>query len=148
MNLNWNVKYVDEGARLAKAFRRAAHASMRRLGFLIRQQAQASIQDVAGPSEPGEAPHTHSHSRFSKTGKPRRGSGKLPGSILYAEEDYIVVVGPSANLIGDVGAAFEHEGTTTFRGHEYPSRQFMGPALGEEIGELPGILAEQYSKIQ
>ncbi len=142
-------KYVDDSARLAKAFRHAAHKALRRLGFLIRGTAQKSILDRAGPSQPGEPPHTHSHTKFSKQGKPRKGSGVLPGAILYAEvEPMAVVVGPSKELAGTVGAAFEHEGTTTFRGEKYPPRPFMGPALGAEIGKLPGILAEQNLQVQ
>jgi hypothetical protein len=67
---------------------------------------------------------------------------------LYGEVDPMgIVVGPSANLIGTVGAAFEHEGKKTFRGQEYDPRPFMGPALGEEIGKLPGILSEQYGNV-
>lgn len=139
-------KFVDDGARLAKAFRRAAHRALRRLGFLIRGTAQASIEDAAGPSAAGSPPHTHTAGANRRKGKSRK--GVLPGSILYGEIDPMgVIVGPSANLAGTVGAAFEHAGTATFRGQEYPSRPFMGPALGEEIGKLPGILAEQFGQV-
>ena len=148
MKVDWKVKYVDEGAKLAKAFRHAAHKALRRLGFMVRATAQKSIEDVKGPSEVGDPPHTHSHTRFSKKGRPRKGSGKLPGSILYAEvEPMGIMIGPSATLIGDVGAAFEHDGEVTFRGNRYGPRPFMGPALGEEIGKLPGLLAEENSKV-
>ena len=137
-------KYVDESAKVLKAFRHAAHNALRRLGFLIRGTAQTSILDEKGASSPGDPPHTHSHTKFSRKGKPRKGSGKLPGAILYAEADPMgVVVGPSKNLIGTVGAAFEHEGTISFRGQSYPPRPFMAPALQSDIGKLPGILAEK-----
>ncbi len=142
-------KYIDQGERLAKAFRHAAHNALRRLGFLIRGTAQKSIEDVPGPSRPGTPPHTHSHARFSKKGKPKKGSGILPGAILYAEiEPMGIVVGPSARLAGTVGAAFEHEGTISFRGEKYEPRPFMSPALAQEIRKLPGILAEQNLRVQ
>jgi hypothetical protein len=145
--MNWKVKYVDQSANIAAAFRRAAYRSMQRLGFLVRATAQASIEDESGPSEPGQPPHTHKMV-LTKKGKPGR-KGVLQKAILYGaeKESMSVVVGPSKDLFGTVGAAFEHEGTVKFRGRQYPPRPFMGPALGEEIGELPGILAENFGKV-
>ena len=145
--IQWKGKYVDEGQRLAKAFRHAAHNALRRLGFLIRGTAQKSIANAAGPSGEGSPPHTHTAGKRSKQGSSKK--GVLPGSILYAEVDPLgVVVGPSARLAGTVGEAFEHEGTITFRGQEFVSRPFMGPALKQEISKLPGILAEQNLQVQ
>ena len=148
--IQWKAKFVDEGERLAKAFRRATYRTLERLGFKIRAAAQKSIKDAGWrPSPPGEPPHTHTKitKARSKIGKAR--AGKLPASILYGldKESMSVFVGPSVNVVGTVGAAFEHEGTQSFRGQEFPARPFMGPALGEEIGELPGLLAEEYGKV-
>ncbi len=42
-------KYVDSGAEVAKAVRKAGWDALRRLGFLIRQHVQASIADEKGP---------------------------------------------------------------------------------------------------
>jgi hypothetical protein len=56
-----------------------------------------------------------------------------------------VLVGPSVNVIGSSMSAMEHGGQ--YKGHDYEPRPFMGPALGEEIGELPGLLSEQYGKV-
>ena len=145
--MDWKARFVDETAAVAKAFRRATYQALQRLGFMIRGQAQSSIQEETGPSAPGSPPHTHKHA-VTKKGKPRK-QGLLPSSILYAldKDSMSVIVGPSVNVVDTVGAAFEHEGESSFRGQDYPSRSFMGPALGEEIGALPGLLAEQYGKV-
>jgi hypothetical protein len=145
--MDWKVKYIDTAAEVAKAMRRAAYTALKVLGFRIRQTAQASIADEAGPSPEGSPPHTHKRAT-SKKGKPRK-QGLLPASILYGfeKESLSVLVGPSVNVVGTVGAAFEHEGSTTFRGDEYGPRPFMQPALQQDIGELPGLLAEQYGKV-
>ena len=45
-------KYVDDSAKVARAVRKAGWDALRRLGFLIRGQAQAEIKDEAGPSTP------------------------------------------------------------------------------------------------
>ncbi len=140
-------KYVDDGQRLVKAFRHAAHKALRRLGFLIRGTAQESIAEESGPSPEGTPPHTHKRGT-TKKGRPGR-KGVLPGAILYAEIDPMgVVIGPSRELAGTVGAAFEHAGDATFRGQQYGPRPFMGPALAHDIGKLPGILAEQNLQVQ
>lgn len=145
--MNWKVRFVDESANIAKAMRRAAYRSLSRLGFLVRQTAKESIEDTAGPSAPGEPPHTHKRVTTKKGNRGKQ--GLLPASILYSlEKDSMsVIIGPSVNVVGTVGEAFEHEGTKMFRGQQYASRPFMGPALGEEIGELPGLLAENYGKM-
>jgi hypothetical protein len=145
--MDWKVKYVDEGEKLAKAFRRAAYVALKILGFDIRATAKSSIEDEKGPSTPGSPPHTHKR-YTTKSGRQGK-QGLLPASILYGleKESLSVLVGPSVNLVGTVGAAFEHEGNVQFRGHDYPPRPFMVPALQQDIGELPGLLSEQYGKI-
>ena len=112
------------------------------------RQAQASIEPERGPSRPGQPPHTHTATR-TKKGKPR-GKGRLPKAILYAVETDPdrVVIGPSKNLIGTVGQAFEHEGEVQYKGRNYPPRPFMAPALALEAPKLPGFLIEQLDKIK
>ena len=109
------------------------------------------------PSSPvGTPPYTHVDSK-----RKRKTEGALPAAILYdlerddasgtgfvhegwAAEANAVVIGPSIDLLSTVGRPHEHAGS--FRGETYPQRPFMGPALGQEIGSLPGLLAEQIQK--
>ena len=147
-------KYVDEGAQVAKAVRKAGWDALRRLGFLVRKKAQQSILKEDGPSEPGTPPHTHGKREYRTSGrlhtKTLREShkGLLPTSILYSTTDDAgpgVVIGTAENVIGTVGGLHEHGGMRY--GHEYPARPFMGPALAAEIGELPGLLADKLANL-
>jgi len=140
-------KFVDQTANVAKAVRKAGEYALKRLGFLVRAKAMESLKSESGPSAPGEPPHTHERAKTRK-GKPGK-MGLLPSSILYgiAHNPDRVIIGPSVNVVGIVGAAFEHGGTVTFRGASYPPRPFMGPALGEEIGQLPGLLLDELAKL-
>ena len=136
-------KYIDEGAAVAKKVRKAGWDALRRLGFLIRQKAQGSIEVSDTPSLPGDPPHT----------KQKR----LPKSILYATEDSgtpSVVAGPAKNLAGMLGHAMECGGESLVSAstpHRSPvdlaARPFMGPALAAEVGELPGLLADKLNHI-
>ena len=138
--------YVDDSAKVARAVRKAGWDALRRLGFLIRGQAQAEIKDEAGPSTPPAPPHTHKH-QLTKKGKPRK-QGQLPASILYgtpSEGPPSVIVGPSVNVVGTVGKVLE-EGGSRKQDH-YQPRPFMAPALAAEIGELPGLLADKLKNI-
>ena len=143
--MDWKVKFTDDTDKIAKAFRRATYQALQRLGFMIRSKAQASIEDEKGPSEPGTPPHTHRRVT-TKSGKPGH-KGLLPASILYGldKESMSVLIGPSVNVIGTSMSAMEHGGE--YQGVDSPPRPFMGPALGEEIGELPGLLSEQFGKV-
>ena len=136
-------KYVDEGAKVAKAVRKAAWDALRRLGFLIRAKAQSEIEVSDKPSTPGEPPHTRNK--------------RLPKSILYATPDEgppSVIAGPAKNLIGTLGGVLESGGESLVQ-DAHPTkppatieeRPFMGPALAEEIGELPGLLANKLANI-
>ena len=139
-------KYVNEGAKVAKAVRKAAWDALRRLGFLVRAKAQEEIKDEAGPSTPPDPPHTHKH-QTTKRGKPRK-LGQLPQSILYGTPDDgppSVIIGPSVNVVGTVGAVLEKGGER--KGDEYEPRPFMGPALAAEVGELPGLLADKLKQL-
>ncbi|MGO9111165.1 MAG: hypothetical protein ACLP9L_18225 [Thermoguttaceae bacterium] len=139
-------KYVDESAKVSKAVRKAGWDALRRLGFLIRGVAQASIVDEKGPSTPPQPPHTHKH-QLTKKGKPRK-QGQLPASILYgtpSEGPPSVIVGPSVNVVGTVGKVLEEGGER--KKDRYEPRPFMAPALAAEIGELPGLLAEKLTNL-
>jgi len=140
-------KFVDETERIAKAVRKAGYFALRKFGFLVRAKAQSEIREEEGPSPAGSPPHTHKHVT-TKSGKEGK-KGLLPAAILYAiEKDPArVIIGPSVNVVGTVGAAFEHSGTTDFRGREYPDRAFMGPALDAEDGHLPGLLATEMERV-
>lgn len=136
-------QYVDESAGLAKAVRKAGYDALRRLGFIVRKQAQDSIEVDDRPSPPGEPPHTRQK--------------RLPRSILYGvEKDPLpnVVIGPSKNLTGMLGHAMEAGGpslvsasTPNRRPVDLAPRPFMAPALAAEIGELPGLLADKLAQL-
>jgi hypothetical protein len=151
-------KYVDTGDKLVKAFRKAQFAALRVLGFRVMETAQKSIKDVPGhaeeytdkkgrkrerwvvPSSPaGTPPYTHPGSK-----KKRTTSGFLPGAIVYdTEKDPDdVIIGTSAALFANVGKPHEHSGD--FRSRDYPERPFMEPAMAQEIGALPRLIAEQW----
>jgi hypothetical protein len=140
-------KFVDEGERVAKAIRKAGYFALRKLGFLVRGQAKSEIEEEKGPSPAGSPPHTHKHVT-TKSGREGK-QGLLPASILYAiEKDPArVLIGPSVNVVGTVGAAFEHEGEAEYKVREYPPRRFMGPALEAEEGQLPGLLATEMKHV-
>jgi phage gpG-like protein len=148
-------KYIDESEKVAKAVRKAGWDAMRRLGFLVRKTAQKSILHEAGPSEAGTPPHTHgkrplhTSGRFHTKQLHESHAGLLPASILYATPDEglpSVIVGTAENLIGTLGGLHEHGGEDR-RGVSYPARPFMGPALAEEVGELPGLLADKLKNL-
>jgi hypothetical protein len=136
-------RYVDESARLAKRVRKAGWDALRRLGFLIRAQAQEEIVVDEKPSPPGEPPHTRQK--------------RLPRSILYgtpSEGLPSVIVGPALHLTGMLGHAMECGGQSLVSSAtpnrppvELAPRPFMAPALAAEKGELPGLLAEKLANI-
>ena len=156
--MQWKVKLVDDSEKVLKAFRRAKYVALKRLGFLIRRTAQESILNEEGPSDPGTPPHTHSKTtksgrkvqyRVGKTAATREShAGLLPASIVYSmdKQTESVIIGPSANVVGTVGGTLEYGGERF--GREYPPRPFMEPELKGQIGDLPGLLKEEYGKIQ
>lgn len=126
--------------------------------YSSRKTAQSEIKLEPGPSDPGTPPHTHARVGKSgravtyKTGKKVRQqhAGLLPASIIYGidKSDICpdVIVGPSENVIGKSMEPHEHGGQ--YMGRDYPARPFMGPALGEDISQLPGLLSEEWGKVQ
>ena len=166
-------KYNDNSKKLVAGIAKAGAIALRILGYQVRDTARKSIKSVTGhwawlptktgrfrkrwvwPSSPvGTPPHTHAGST-----RKRKTEGALPASILYdletaadswmpgpsfSSEPTAVVIGPSFALLGTAGKPHEHAGS--FRGDSYPQRPFMGPALAEDIGGLPGLLADQIDK--
>ncbi len=157
-------KYVDESKKLTRAVRKAGFDALRRLGYLVVRDARASIKDEKGVSDPGTPPHTHA-----------AGGQNLPQSILYTTEDdpARMIAGPAftmAERLGGLDKADKfqkklisnaplsrgfktekyvpHEIGGHFNGKDFPERPFMGPALAEEVGELPGLLADKLAQIK
>lgn len=102
----------------AKTFRalgRGAYLVMLRARSLVRRRKRAS--------QPGQAPSTQ--------------TGLLKKSILFevTQRPQMAMIGPSFELIADVGGAHEFGGS--FRGGDYPARPFMGPALDQVKKKLP-----------
>ena len=140
-------KFVDEGERVAKAIRRAGYFALCKLGFKVRAEAKSEIEEEKGPSPAGSPPHTHKHVT-TKSGKEGK-QGLLPASILYAiEKDPArVIIGPSVNVVGTVAPPSSTRGRRNTRAASIPRRPFMGPALAEEEGQLPGLLATEMERI-
>jgi phage gpG-like protein len=73
----------------------------------------------------------------SPPGRPPRSAGRLRKSILYDVQADRVIIGPTANVIGEVGAV--HEFGEQFRGAKYPARSYMGPALEKTKPKLAAM---------
>ena len=119
------VKTKDEFAKVVKAARKANIETLGHAGGYIRKVAQHSIKQSPKPSAPGTPPHT------------RR--GQIKRAILYAVEKdrQSVVIGPSAEIVGDSASAHEFGGR--YKRERFPKRPFMGPALKETQPQLPSI---------
>lgn len=98
-----------------RALGRGAHLLMLRARSLVRRRKKASVL--------GSPPSTQ--------------TGLLKKSILFEVQSkpLMAMVGPAYELIADVGGAHEFGGE--FRGGDYPSRPFMGPALEQVKDKLP-----------
>jgi phage gpG-like protein len=75
--------------------------------------------------------------RPSPPGQPPKSAGRLRKSILYAVQSDSVIIGPTANVIGQVGAV--HEFGERFRDAKYPARPYMGPALEKTKPKLAAM---------
>jgi hypothetical protein len=116
------VKWEEKMAAVRKSIETATFKNLRAAGFQIMRTAQASLRKEAGPSRPGEPPHTH------------RGY-QLARAIQYeAEGEDHVIIGPQFSKVNLVGKAHEFGGE--FRGEEYPARPFMEPALESNLDRL------------
>jgi hypothetical protein len=114
-----DIKIEDHTKRVADATERATFRNLGHAAAAIRRDAVESIVVAEGPSSPGTPPHTR-----------RR---QLKRAIRF-DQDRVAqeaVVGPMASLVGEAGRAHELGGE--FRGHEYPERSYMLPALEKNL---------------
>lgn len=127
--LRLKLRFDDETEKVKDKVRKGSYESMSRAAANVRLRAYGSIRKAAKgkPSAPGKPPRTREDSKGAK---------RLKKSILYAVESPLeAVIGPSARIIGPVGAAHEFGGR--FRGASYPARPFMAPALEKVRDRLP-----------
>jgi hypothetical protein len=119
------VKTKDDFAKVVKAARKANIETLGHAGGYIRKVARHSIKQSPKPSAPGTPPHT------------RR--GQIKRAILYAVEKdrQSVVIGPSAEIVGESASAHEFGGR--YKRERFPKRPFMGPALKETQPQLPSM---------
>jgi len=110
-------------AKVKRAASTATITSLGHAGALIRKVARNSIRRGKKESPPGTPPHTR--------------KGQLKRAILYAKDDGSVVVGPSAEIVGESGKAHEFGGR--YRSERFPKRPFMGPALEKARDRLPKL---------
>lgn len=124
------VKTKFDPAKIRAAVKRGNIDSLGRAGALVRTVARRSLRRRGVkklPSRPGQPPKT---------------TGPLKRSILFeVEKDKsAVVIGPSSDIVDDVGTAHEFGGQ--FRGVQFPKRPFMGPALIKVTPQLPRLWAK------
>lgn len=114
-------------AKVKRAASTATITNLSHAGALIRKIARNSIRRGKKESPPGTPPHTR--------------KGQLKRAILFAVERSrgAVVIGPSAEIVGEAGKAHEFGGR--FRKEVFPRRPFMGPALAKAREKLPRLWA-------
>lgn len=116
----------------------AKQTGARRTGFRTRELAMNSITDNAGPSRPGQPPH--SHLGFIKRGI----------SYDYDESTSTMVVGPKlmSRRSGNVTNALEYGGySKTVRGNSIRilARPFMSPAFGVIVqNDVPAVFENTF----
>ena len=134
--------------RVRVAAERAAAGNVRAMAFLVMVTARLSIKNAPPPTTTTTIAPTKRNARghFVKgSGKKRRRrgqkvasppgtppfthGGRLPSAIGYAVEGTTAVIGTQYSKIGTAGEP--HENSGEYKGDVYPSRSFMGPALGE-----------------
>jgi len=126
-----------------KILKRVGDANYRSLG-----QAGASVRKIAQYSirtQPARKKKTKRRRKrkikYSLPGKPpfTRGQKRLRKSIIYSvnRQKEHVRIGPSHDIIGEVGAL--HEVGGIFYGRHYTPRPYMAPALKQAIPRLPKL---------
>jgi hypothetical protein len=111
------TKAVADAAKKG-AFRNFGHAAAS-----LAKDAKSTLVQTAGASAPGQPPHTH------------RGAF-LRRAVLYVADENGAIIGPAASLVGTAGAAHEFGGE--YKGHQFPERPFMFPALERAIPRFAG----------
>lgn len=138
--MNATVEFEDKTQAVIAAADLALNGAIATTAAAIATDAADSIQQAEGPSLPGTPPHTHTRRR-PRTGKARQRAGSLPRAIAVAQDTsaQTAVIGPRYSMAGESGNAHEFGGE--FKGHNYPERRFMGPALERNVNTFGGELA-------
>jgi hypothetical protein len=111
---------------LRQKMAQASFESLGHAGAAIRLTARRSIRVSKRYAPPGSPPHTR--------------HGQLRRAIVYAREgNDRVLIGPGFAHVGP--SAMAHEFGGRFRGHRYPKRPVMGPALSKNLPRLPQFWA-------
>ncbi len=130
LELGWEVKTQEQLDEVAQRLAENAVYSLKGAMYVVTQQAKAGIIRSPKAAAAGDAPHTR--------GKPGK---NLKGAIRYHldKERTEAVIGPSAEIVGDVGALHEFGGDrpSTDVVESYPRRPFMGPALERSLPSIP-----------
>jgi hypothetical protein len=118
------VKTEDRTQRVTDAAERATFRNLGHAAAAIRRDTVESIVVAEGASAAGTPPLTR-----------RR---QLKRAIRFANDRAAgeAVVGPMASIVGESGRAHELGGE--FRGHDYPERPFMAPALEKNLDRFAG----------
>ena len=121
--LKLDLRFESQVQAVETAVNFAARRVLKRIGYLIAQDAKQSIKTSAMPSRPGTPPNTRGGGRKS-----------LRASIFYDATDEDVVIGPRFSFVGDSAQAHEF-GVSRF-GEDFDERPFMGPALGRNTSRF------------
>lgn len=107
-------KIQSDISRILRAVGKAAFKNFSHAAARISKDAKASLETAEGPSRPGSPPHTH------------RGA-YLRRAVRFDADKQGAVIGSMESMVGTAGSAHEHGGE--YKGHQFPERPFMQPAL-------------------
>ncbi len=126
--LVWNTD------RLQRAEERMAARGLFKASAFVRKVAK---QNFIGKSK-------KKRKKTTKKRKVQSPTGKLRQSILFFvdRDRRQAVVGPSAKIVGDSGAAHEFGGQ--YKGGHFEKRAFMGPALEKSSDRIAGFFAGEF----
>ena len=114
--------------RIEKAAARAAYWAWAKSAYRIMRDAQSTILINRRASPPGTPPHT---------GRRKQ----LRVAIQYSASKDDAVVGPRGSWVDESMRVHEFGGF--YKGHKYPARPFMGPALSRELDQFAGEFSGQ-----
>lgn len=121
--LELDVRFESQVQAVETAVDFAARRVLKRIGYLVAQDAKKSIKTSQTPSRPGTPPTTRGNGRKS-----------LRSSIFYDANDEDVIIGPRFSFVGDSGQVHEFGGSRF--GEQFDERPFMGPALGRNTSRF------------
>lgn len=122
------VKVADNFKQVIERARKVSANKLNHAVAGIRKDAQASIHNARGASDPGTPPNS------------RR--GKIRNAITFAKatpDNLVAVVGPRASRVDQ--AARAHEIGGEYKGQDYPKRSFMWPAAEGRLDQFGGSFA-------